>query len=487
MLFNSFEFLVFFPVVTMLFFLLPHKYRWILLLSSSCLFYMAFKPEYILILAFTIIIDYFAGIWIEESSSSTTRKRFLILSLVANVGILAVFKYYNFLNNNITGFVSLFGYSNHIPYLQMLLPIGLSFHTFQAMSYTLEVYRKNQVAERKFGIYALYVMFYPQLVAGPIERPQNILHQFHEEKTFKYENVVSGLKLMLWGFFKKIVIADNLATYVDSVFNNLHQQTSIAIVVGIFFFAFQIYCDFSAYSEIAIGCARVMGYDLIPNFNYPFRSKSVTEFWRRWHMSLTTWFNDYLFTPMVINNRNSIKLSIVFALMVTFSLSGLWHGAAWTYILFGVLHGLAVSVEFLTKKFRKNLGKAFNPFIWNHLTQLLTFCFLCFTWIFFRANSVYDAIYILYRIPNAFSEAISLVDGRSVPIFDGTLTRTGLIYCFLFIVMLEAIHALNNKYDLFKRIKYQNVFLRWSVYYSLVILIIFYASSTAHKFIYFQF
>ncbi len=487
MLFNSIEFLFFFPIVTVLFFILPHRFRWQLLLGASCFFYMFFKPEYILILAATIVVDYFAGILIDEAPTEKLKKKYLLISLVANIGVLAVFKYFNFINNNVTGLAYVFGFHNPIPALNMLLPIGLSFHTFQAMSYTLEISRGNYKAEKHFGIYALYVMFYPQLVAGPIERPQNIIYQFYEEKKFDYDRVMSGLRLMLWGFLKKIVIADNLTTYTDGVFNNLHTQTSIAIVISIFFFAFQIFCDFSAYTDIARGAARVMGYELIKNFNYPFRSRSVTEFWRRWHMSLTSWFNDYLFTPLVIKNRRSISFGIIFALMITFSLSGLWHGAAWTYVSFGVMHGFATSYEFITKKWRSRLSKKINPFIYNHISQLLTFLFACFTWIFFRANTMDDAFYILSRIPGIFNEINHWSITRSKPIFDESMSNLGHIYCFMFIIVLEGLHYLDNHYQIFHLVLKQNKFIRWTVYYSMMLIIIFFASATSHRFIYFQF
>src|ERR1700722_2737282 len=252
MLFNSVPFLIFFPVVTVLFFLLPYRFRWFLLLAASCFFYMFFKPEYILILAFTIVIDYFAGIFLENEPDKKKRKKYLIASIIANVGVLAVFKYYNFLNDNVTGLALLFNLKNPIPRLNWLLPIGLSFHTFQAMSYTIEVYRGNQKAERHFGIYALYVMFYPQLVAGPIERPQNMIHQFREPHSFDYKRVTDGLKLMFWGLFKKMVIADRLSAVVDTVYNNPKEHTGLSFIIATIFFAFQIFCDFSGYTDIAI-------------------------------------------------------------------------------------------------------------------------------------------------------------------------------------------------------------------------------------------
>ena len=293
MLFNSLHFLVFFVVVTTTYFVIPHKYRWFLLLASSCYFYMAFVPIYILILGFTIVIDYFAGILIENTKGKKKRL-FLIASLIANIGVLAVFKYYNFLNDNLNILLHGIGYQNPIPHLSILLPIGLSFHTFQAMSYTIEVYHGKQKAERHFGIYSLYVMFYPQLVAGPIERPQNLLHQFYEKHYFDYQRVTDGLKLMAWGLFKKVIIADRLATVVDNVYNNPLEHTGLSFIIATIFFSFQIFCDFSGYSDMAIGAAQVMGFKLMKNFDRPYHSKSIHEFWGRWHISLSTWFKDYL-------------------------------------------------------------------------------------------------------------------------------------------------------------------------------------------------
>ena len=333
MLFNSIQFLIFFPLVTLIYFLLPHKYRWIHLLLSSCIFYIAFIPVYILILIFTIIIDYIAGIMIETRQDKK-RKSFLIMSIVANVGVLAVFKYYNFFLNNVNDLLLSFHITTHsFPLLGIILPIGLSFHTFQAMSYTIEVYRGNQKAERHFGIYSLYVMFYPQLVAGPIERPQNLLHQFREKHPFNSQNLLDGLRLMLWGFFKKVVIADRVSQYVTTVYGAPEHYHYLNLVIATLFFFVQIYCDFSGYSDIAIGAARVMGFKLMTNFNRPYFSRNIQEFWRRWHISLSTWFKDYVYISLG-GNRKGIK-RMYFNLAVVFLLSGFWHGANWTYIIWG--------------------------------------------------------------------------------------------------------------------------------------------------------
>jgi alginate O-acetyltransferase complex protein AlgI len=398
MLFNSIPFLIFFPVVTLLFFLLPHKIRWFLLLAASCFFYMFFKPEYILILAFTIVIDYFAGIFLEEEPDDQRKRRYLILSFVANIGVLAVFKYFNFINDNITGLALLFGKKNPIPHLNWLLPIGLSFHTFQAMSYTIEVYRGNQKAERHFGIYALYVMFYPQLVAGPIERPQNIIHQFYEKKKFSYDNAVTGLNLIVYGLFKKVVIADRLAEYVNNVYANIGNANSVSILLACYFFAIQIYCDFSGYSDIARGTAKCMGYDLMVNFNRPFASKSISEFWKRWHISLSTWFYDYLFNPLVMSFRNWGRGAIMLGFFVTFFLCGLWHGANWNYVLWGLLFAVALTYEFFTKNTRVAIFSTLPRWLNNAISIFLTFNFVVFADAFFRGNSVGQVIRLFRQL-----------------------------------------------------------------------------------------
>lgn len=379
-----------------MYFLLPHRYRWAFLLLISCYFYAVFVPVYILILGFTIVVDYWAGCFIEDYPHH--RKKLLLASIVVNVGFLCFFKYYNFLNDNLTALLHLGGTENPIPALHIILPVGLSFHTFQAMSYTIEVYRGHQKAERHFGIYALYVMFYPQLVAGPIERPQNMLHQFYHKVEFNYDRVVVGLRLMLWGLFKKIVIADRLSIYVDAVYNNAEHHSGITCIVATIFFAFQIYCDFSGYSSIAIGAAKVLGIDLMENFRRPYLATSIKDFWSRWHISLSTWFRDYLYIPL---GGSRVKMPRhILNLLIVFMVSGLWHGANWTFVIWGALHGLYQTVELLLNKFvfkKKQTDASKSP--WARLPQyVLTFSLACFAWIFFRANSVQEAFTVVTNI-----------------------------------------------------------------------------------------
>jgi alginate O-acetyltransferase complex protein AlgI len=395
MLFNSFEFLLFFPIVTIIYFLLPHKFRWIHLLVSSCVFYMAFIPVYILILVFTIVIDYFAGIWIGRSIGKK-RKWFLVLSIIANVGILAVFKYYDFFIENINKILHSVDIhtNNELPYLNIILPIGLSFHTFQAMSYTIEVYRGNQKPEKHFGIYALYVMFFPQLVAGPIERPQHLLPQLREKHQFDIDRVYAGLRLMLWGLFKKVVIADRLAMYVNEVYGNVHGYGSGNLLVAAIFFAIQIYCDFSGYSDIALGSARVMGFTLMTNFNRPYFSKNIREFWQRWHISLSSWFRDYVYKSLGGNRISSFRTYI--NILIVFLISGLWHGANYTFIIWGAIHG-ALVIAFML--YRKHIKISFlKKQIFNLPSVLFTFFLVSMAFIFFRANSVNDAVYAVSKI-----------------------------------------------------------------------------------------
>jgi D-alanyl-lipoteichoic acid acyltransferase DltB (MBOAT superfamily) len=433
---------------------------------------MTFVPVYILILGFTIIIDYFAGILIENSKGKP-RKNFLILSLVANIGVLAVFKYYNFLNDNLSFLLGNIGYQNHVPYLEILLPIGLSFHTFQAMSYTIEVYRGNQKAEKHFGIYSLYVMFYPQLVAGPIERPQNILHQFHTKQHFNYTNVVEGLKLITWGLFKKVVIADRLSIYVDAVYNNADQHSGLTLIVATVFFAFQIYCDFSGYSDIAIGCARVMGYNLMINFRRPYLASSIKEFWSRWHISLSTWFRDYLYFPL-----GGSKVAIprwYLNLFIVFMVSGLWHGANWTFIIWGALHGIYQIFSVSFKKFNEKNILGYRP-LTNALHVFITFALVSFAWIFFRANNVTEA----------FNICKSIFTLKGGGLFIGT--PEGFVYAVIWILFLLVVEYITEYHsDIIKVFYSPNRVVRYAGYTVIVLFIILFGVFNGGQFIYFQF
>lgn len=493
MLFNSFSFIVYFIVVTALYYAFPFKLRWLLLFVASCIFYMYFIPVYILILLGTILVDYFAGILIENAKSPRRRKQFLILSLVANIGVLAFFKYFNFFVENINQIGSAIGWNYSIGILKFILPIGLSFHTFQAMSYTLEVYRGNQQAERHLGIYALYVMYYPQLVAGPIERPQNILPQLHVKHAFNASEVMRGLKQMLIGFFKKMVIADNIAQLINPVYEHPHWYSGMSVLAAVMLFAFQIFCDFSGYSDIAIGASRVMGIELMQNFKAPFLSSSVTEFWRRWHISLSTWFNDYVFTPFITAKRDWGKWAIIAGLFITFFLSGFWHGAGWTFIIYGSLHGVALIIEFATKKNRKKLSGSVPSWLYLKAATVLTFLFVCFSWIFFRVQKMGDCIYLakqmLIAVPQYVMHAFARGGSLLRPfILNPDIGPEKVLAVFAALGILMLGEYADYQTGLIRHLDNRKMPLRWAYYSALVYMILFFGVFHNQKeFIYFQF
>lgn len=472
MLFNSIDFLYFFVIVTIAFYALPHKFRWILLLFASCYFYMAFVPIYILILLGTIVIDYFAGIFIAKARVLSTKKLILIISIISNIGILCLFKYYNFFLENLIALLE--GFDLNIekpPYLNILLPIGLSFHTFQALSYTIEVYRGNQKPETHFGIYALYVLFYPQLVAGPIERPQNIIHQFHEEKKFDWINIIEGLKLIFWGLFKKIVIADRLSPFVNMVFENPNEWQGIPIILAIIFFSIQIYCDFSGYSDIAIGTAKTMGFDLMLNFNRPYLSKSLGEFWSKWHVSLSTWFRDYVYISLG-GNRIS-RQRTYFNLLFIFILSGLWHGSNWTFIIWGIFHGCFLIIERIFS-IEKYTNKTL-PIFWF----IYTFIIVSIGWVFFRAETISDAL-IIFK-----NAAILSKDKIGWYMFGNYKYELIVGLCAIMVLVFLEVKKTNNGIDVFKNLP---KFIRIFVYILfLVLFLLFGAFHNSSEFIYFQF
>ena len=396
MLFNSFDFLIFFPIVCLVYYLLKgNRTRNIFLLIASYYFYMNWQPIYALLIFLSTCFTYLCGILVENHSDSPTQKKtILATNIILNFAILFIFKYFNLINASFFSFLDLCGLRWNVPNLDILLPVGISFYSFQAVGYSIDVYRGTVKAERNFFTYALFVSFFPQLVAGPIERAKNLLPQFHEKHTLKYDNVAEGFKLMLWGFFMKLCVADRLSEYVDAVYNNVGQHNGTSMIIATIFFAFQIYCDFGGYSNIAIGAARIMGFRLMNNFNRPYLSLSVKEFWKRWHISLSSWFKDYVYIPL---GGNRVKYGRhLLNLIITFVLSGLWHGANWTFLLWGTLHGTYLIIGNLFRKY------VYFPKQESTVSKILytTLCFstVTFAWIFFRANNTEDAFTIINKI-----------------------------------------------------------------------------------------
>jgi D-alanyl-lipoteichoic acid acyltransferase DltB (MBOAT superfamily) len=460
-------------VVTTLFFVLPHRLRWGLLLAASCFFYMFFVPVYILILAATIVIDYVAGILIEDSSSPRRKKACLVASVLSVCAVLFFFKYFNFFNANISALADVLHWNYSIESLRIALPIGLSFHTFQSLSYVIEVYRGRQKAERHFGIYSLYVMYFPQLVAGPIERPQNLLHQFHEEKRFDLARAQSGLSLALWGLFKKVVVADSLAIYSDAIYSNSLHHSNASLLLATYCFAFQIYCDFSGYSDIARGVSRVYGVELMRNFDAPYFSRSISEFWTRWHISLSTWFKDYVYVPL--GGSRVPLLRNFFNIFVVFLLSGFWHGANWTFIVWGALHGVYLVLGRLRQLLFARIGLADDPKpggIRGLVGILVTFHLVLLGWVFFRATDVHQAL--------AIARGIMMPSG---PIFWDPI----LVQCGLGVAMVLICEYWTRRIGYYENPGQFPIAARWGYAFLLLGGIVLLGVESGSQFIYFQF
>jgi len=481
MQFNSVEFLLFFSTVLIAYFALPHRWRWGLLLGASYYFYMAWQAEYALLLLFSTVVNYSIARWIESANSRFQRRFLLAASLSVNLTLLFTFKYLNFFSSVVEDMLQLFNTPYHIALYQILLPVGISFYTFQTMSYTIDVYRGVQKAERHFGIFALYVSFFPQLVAGPIERSTTLLPQFFKHHDFDYERVSSGLRRMAWGFFKKVVIADKAALIVDAVYNNPTKQSALTLLLATYLFAFQIYCDFSGYSDIAIGAARILGFDLMENFRLPYLADSIADFWRRWHISLSTWFRDYLYIPLGGNRvgpqRHYVNLFIVFVM------SGLWHGANWTFLIWGALHGFYLVVELLLQKPLRRVVH------WLHLDRVprilrivVVFHLVLFAWVFFRARSVSDAFFILGQIGSLLQWQGAKALAPST-LHIGSLSALLLLFSIGLMVTVE---QLRNRSQL--QLTTRTRWIRWSAYYALVMFIVLFGQLSGRgQFIYFQF
>ncbi len=483
MLFNSVDYLLFLPIVTVLYFAMPAKWRWLLLLMASYYFYMCWKAEYALLILFTTLVDYFVALKMAVSPSKKVRKRWLALSIVVNLGMLAGFKYLNFFTESVNLVFDQFNILGQLPVFNILLPVGISFYIFQSMSYTIDVYRGVTEPERHAGKFALYVSFFPQLVAGPIERSNNLLPQVNNPLGFSQVRLVSGLKLIAWGFFKKLVIADRLGVFVSYVYENPGEHKGLTVILATVLFAFQLYGDFSGYTDIARGSARILGYDLMINFNRPMIARSLRDFWNRWHISLTTWFRDYLLYSLPYVKNKKIVMGLMHRnLIITYLLMGLWHGASWTFVIFGLFHGIILVLENVTEKYRERF------FEWSRINRseklkgtlgwITTLALLVFSLFFFRAGSLQNSILL---ISNAFDfsgfaqSAIHILKNNEV------------MFGILMVIALLAAEYLHEKYDLVRFIAAKPLLVRWSVYAGFVMFILFFGMLYRQKFIYFQF
>ncbi|KIC64983.1 MBOAT family O-acyltransferase [Chryseobacterium taiwanense] len=476
MLFNSFSFLIFLPIVFILYWFVFHKkfqYQNILLLFASFYFYACWDWRFMFLLLFSILLDYISGIKIQNSSGKHEAKIWLTLSIAINLGFLGFFKYYNFFIESFAELLNGFGLKVNVCLLNIVLPVGISFYTFHGLSYVIDVYKKRISSEKNFVDYAVFVSYFPLLVAGPIERATHLLPQIQRKRTFNYEQAVDGLRQILWGFFKKMVIADNCAPLVNEIFNNYHSESSITLVLGVILFAFQIYGDFSGYSDIALGVSRLFGIELLKNFAFPYFSRDIAEFWRRWHISLSSWFRDYLYIPLGGSKGGLwMKVRNTFAI---FLVSGFWHGANWTFIIWGGLNAIYFLPLLLANTNRQNLEVVAKGRLLPNLKEffqvIITFAITCFAWIFFRADSVSEA---LMYIKNMCTGKLLLSNPFPTKVF-------ALIGIMLLIEWINRsqFHGLE--------IKRFNPWLRRLLYVCFIYIIIRYANFGNNEFIYFQF
>lgn len=479
MLFNSFAFAIFFPIVFILYWGMPHKWRWILILLASYYFYMSWNAKYIFIIFLTTAVSYFAALFIEKEKEKYRKKAIMAVAVIICLGVLFFFKYFNFVSESVTNILNMFTLKMTPMTLKLLLPVGISFYTFQTLSYVIDVYKGDVPAESHFGKYAAFVSFFPQLVAGPIERTSNLLPQIKEKHEFDYDKATYGLKLMAWGYLKKVVIADTLSQIVSKVYDYPQRYHGFALALATIFFTFQIYCDFSGYSDIAVGTAKMMGINLMTNFKSPYFSQSIKEFWSRWHISLSTWFRDYVYIPLGGNRVGRIRHYL--NLVVTFLVSGLWHGANWTFVIWGAVHGVAQVIEdaVLPKKHKKSRGV-----IWA-VRVLFTFIFCSFTWIFFAAQTVQDAFYIISNIFVGIGDVGTyLHTGFSVL----EISKIDLIFLCASMLLLIIYDYISLKKDVIDTVSSSKSFIRWCVYCMFALwIIINLPVSDSTEFIYFQF
>ena len=480
MLFNSYSFLFFFFLIVSIYYLIAPKYRWIVLLAASYYFYMAWKANFIILIIISTLVDYYCGIKISESYNNSTRKKFIYISLVTNLGLLFVFKYFNFFTESLYDFLHIIGLGVEPKSFNLILPVGISFYTFQTLSYTIDIYYNRTKPEKHLGIFALFVSFFPQLVAGPIERSSRLIPQLKEHVSLRYENIRNGFMLIMWGLFKKILIADRLAEYVNQVFNHPDQYQGLQNIIAAFFFSIQIYCDFSGYSDIAIGAALVLGIRLMRNFRQPYLATSFKDHWSRWHISLSTWFRDYLYIPL--GGNKVVKWRFYYNIFIVFLVSGLWHGANWTFVAWGALHGTFLVLENIAvpyiKNFKTNIGFDHFPKFDRFISRVLIFSLVILFFVVFRANNIVDA----WNIINGMF-AIN-IDQLNVQVYS---YRIDLYLSFALIGILFVFDIVDNKIGIKSLIYDSSKAVKWLAFVFMLVSIALFGKFNEIDFLYFQF
>ena len=500
MLFNSFGYAVFLPIIFLLHWITPRKWRWALLLAASCFFYATWGPEYIVVLLLTIVISYYAALYMERAGkqrgrsangkknrgASPSAKTVLVLSIIFCAGLLFFFKYLNFFSENVAALLQRFSIPMQPFTLRLALPIGISFYLFQTISYLVDVYKGKIPAERHFGIYAVYISFFPKVMQGPIERGESLLPQLHKPRRFHYGQASYGMKLMAWGFFKKLVLADGLSIYVSQVYDNLSPYTGFSLMLATFFYAIQLYCDFSGYTDIALGSAGILGIRLSPNFRSPYFASSIKDFWGRWHISLSSWLRDYIYIPLGGSRVGRVRHAL--NIMITFLVSGLWHGASWNYVLWGGIHGALQIIEgffpWNKKSSRFQTDRRLHAMLCI-VTVPATFLLVCFAWIFFRAATLQDAFYVIRNMFTGIGSPYTYIHDCALQL---GLTFRNLVFHCLPLIPLFLFDLASLKTDVIALISRQRFFIRWPVYILLLLVILLFSEKgVTTEFIYMQF
>jgi len=483
----SLPFFIFLFVAITIYYLAPQRFRWAVLLAASYYFYGTFKLQYVALLAFSTILSYFTALFMDQQPRKQQKMKILLAGCVGNLGLLFVFKYFNFFSSSLAGTINVHDIPSRSLLANLVVPVGISFYVFQVVSYMIDVYRGTAAAERHVGLFALYVSFFPKLLAGPIERAQHFLPQLHASHGWNWVRATDGFKLMVWGLFKKVVVADRLAVFVDIVFDNPSAHEGPTLALAAVLYSFQIYCDFSGYTDIAIGISQALGFNLTDNFDRPYTARSVAGFWRRWHISFSTWLRDYLYIPL--GGSRGAPTRTYANLMIVFLICGLWHGANWTFIAWGSIHGLYLCVgrasHDIRSRIRNALGLDRMPRVHRAFQNCIVFALVSLAWIFFRADSLHDALYVVTHLHTGWAHALTQTRLESMVLLGRP--RSDFVIAMACLVFFWIVHTIENHDRMRNMLSRKPFILRWPIYYAMVIAVLLLSAPGTQKYIYFQF
>ena len=479
MIFSTFEFFIFLIVLIILYYQTRKSHQWFILLLASTAFLGYLSINFLIYTYLVIILNYGLGKWIERQEERKRRYRLYILGITFNIGQLVFFKYINFLIQNVNAFIGIFEPGEQIPYMEIILPVGISYYTFECIGYIIEVYRGSAKAERHFGYFASYILFFPKLLAGPIERSKSFLPALKKSYAFDSALFTDGLIQIFWGLFKKLVVADRIAIVINNVYGEVSEFTGLQLIITLILQVFHMYLDFSGYTDIALGIGKLFGIRLTNNFDRPLFAQNVSMFWRKWHITLSNWCNDYIFKRILLKRMRWKKWAAVYGVFITFLIIGIWHGAGWNFVMLGALQGIAINYEFFTKRQRLQIASRFNPYCIKLFSRLMVFFFFAFTLIFFNASTPSDAFYIISHI----------FQGISTKIFelDLGLTRIEYIIVFWGILTVLTVDYINEKGILIRKAIRTKPIIKWGLYYALVLSVLILGKTSGPEFVYFQF